>query len=103
MRMANIQSNSDECNEEQVWMIHGTSMCNNNTNVKESIDESEDSINDVWMNDYSKYRTPLQKDVNSCESITTEVSDSLFSTIRAEANIRNETISVSPIQEDIPY
>ncbi|KAK2582967.1 hypothetical protein KPH14_009021 [Odynerus spinipes] len=102
-RMANVQNNANECNEEQVWMIHGTSMSNNNTNVKDSIDESEDSINDVWMNDYSKYRTPLQKDVNSCESITTEVSDSLFSTIRTEANIRNDTITTSLMQEDIPY
>lgn len=104
MRMANVQSNADECNEEQVWMIHGASMSdNNNMNVKDSIDESEDSINDVWMNDYSKYRTPLQKDVNSCESITTEVPDSLFSTIRTESNIRNDTITTSPVQEDISY
>ncbi|XP_046818766.1 uncharacterized protein LOC124950349 isoform X2 [Vespa velutina] len=104
MRMANIQSNADECSAEQVWMIRATSMSNNNnSNIKDSIDESEDSINDVWMNDYSKYRMPLQKDINSCEVINAEVSESLFSTIHTESNLKNETISTSQMQEDITY
>ncbi|XP_043524576.1 uncharacterized protein LOC122536338 isoform X2 [Frieseomelitta varia] len=90
MRMANLQTKIRETMDES--RILYTPMSNSNSDIRESvvddakseIAESEDSISEVWPNNYSNYEMTAEKDVNICEDLKIEVSDCLFSVINTE-------------------
>ncbi|KAG7191145.1 hypothetical protein KM043_007172 [Ampulex compressa] len=83
MRMANLQSSSDETIADEI-IEHTTLTSNSNVHVKEMMKETEDSINETWIRSYTNYDVVMQKDINIGEVITTETSDSLFSVMNAE-------------------
>ncbi|KAK9309763.1 hypothetical protein QLX08_000743 [Tetragonisca angustula] len=90
MRMANLQTKIRETMDES--RILYTPMSNSNSDIRESVPddakseiaESEDSISEVWPNNYSNYEMTAEKDVNICEDLKIEVSDCLFSVINTE-------------------
>lgn len=90
MRMASLQTKVRETTDES--RILYTSMSNSNSDLRESaadgakseIAGSEDSISEVWPNNYSNYETTTEKDVNICEDLKIEVSDCLFSVMNTE-------------------
>ncbi|XP_012172252.1 uncharacterized protein LOC100645468 isoform X1 [Bombus terrestris] len=90
MRMASLQTKVRETTDES--RILYTSMSNSNSDLRESVADgakseiagSEDSISEVWPNNYSNYETTTEKDVNICEDLKIEVSDCLFSVMNTE-------------------
>ncbi|CAK9824719.1 hypothetical protein ANTRET_LOCUS2841 [Anthophora retusa] len=83
MRMANLQTKVEESIVEQPRVLY-TSTSNSNSDLRESVEESEDSISEVWAHDYSNYETAAEKDANMCEDLNVEVTDCLFSVINTE-------------------
>lgn len=59
-------------------------LSNNESDLRESVAGSEDSITEVWTHNYTNYETPAEKDVNICEDLNVEVTDCLFSVINTE-------------------
>ncbi|XP_003696113.1 uncharacterized protein LOC100869519 isoform X1 [Apis florea] len=83
MRMANLQTNIREAMIEESRPLHSP-LSNNESDLRESVAESEDSITEVWTRNYTNYETPAEKDVNICEDLNVEVTDCLFSVINTE-------------------
>ncbi|XP_016919420.1 putative uncharacterized protein DDB_G0282133 isoform X2 [Apis cerana] len=83
MRMANLQTNVREAMIEESRPLHSP-LSNNESDLRESVAGSEDSITEVWTHNYTNYETPAEKDVNICEDLNVEVTDCLFSVINTE-------------------
>ncbi|XP_076241025.1 uncharacterized protein LOC143183386 [Calliopsis andreniformis] len=98
MRMANLQHRRDEYVSEETRVLH-TSTPNSNPDLKQSIDESGDSISEVWNQNDKNYETTLEKDTNVCEDLNVEVTDCLFSVINTESLVSEvDDVSKNQVQ-----
>lgn len=65
MRMANLETEFEKIVAKETRCLHTiTSKCEPDS--KESIEEIEDSITDVWTQNYTDYKTTVEKDKNVC-------------------------------------
>ncbi|XP_029040873.2 uncharacterized protein LOC114875105 isoform X1 [Osmia bicornis bicornis] len=96
MRMANLQSKFEETVVEDSRVLY-TPSSNSNSDLKDSIEENEDSITDVWSHNYANYETTTEKDAHICEDLNVEVTDCLFSVINTEPLI-NQVDNISKSQ-----
>ncbi|KOC63635.1 hypothetical protein WH47_00703 [Habropoda laboriosa] len=98
MRMANLQTKVDESIVEEPRVLH-TPISNSNSDLRDSIEESDDSITEVWTHNYSNYETIVEKDANMCEDLNIEATDCLFSVINTEPLVSQvDDLSKSQIQ-----
>ena len=94
--MANLQSKFEETVVEDSRVLY-TPSSNSNSDLKDSIEENEDSITDVWSHNYANYETTTEKDAHICEDLNVEVTDCLFSVINTEPLI-NQVDNISKSQ-----
>ncbi|KZC08606.1 hypothetical protein WN55_11261 [Dufourea novaeangliae] len=96
MRMANLQTKFGETTAYDTRILR-TSTPNSNSDLRESIAESEDSIPEIWTQNYTNYETIAEKDANICEDLNVEDTDCLFSVINTEPLV-NQVDDVSKSQ-----
>lgn len=65
-------------------VLHASGL-NNNPDLRESIEENEDSISVAWAQNYTNYESVAEKDTNVGDDLNVEVTDCLFSAINTEA------------------
>ena len=84
MRMGNSQMKRGESVATETRAPHASGL-NNNPDLRESIEENEDSIPGAWAQNYTNYESVAEKDTNVGEDLNVEVTDCLFSAINTAA------------------
>lgn len=98
MRMANLQTKFEDTMVENSRLLY-TPSSNSNSDLKDSVEENEDSITDVWSNNYANYETTAEKDTHICDDLNVEVSDCLLSVINTDRLVdQTDNVSKSPAQ-----
>ncbi|XP_053996269.1 uncharacterized protein DDB_G0283357-like [Hylaeus anthracinus] len=98
LRMANLQIEFEERMTKETRILD-TSTPKSESDLKESIAESEDSITEVWAKNYTNYKSAAEKDSNICEDLNVDVTDCLFSVINTEPLVsRVDDVSLKEAQ-----
>ncbi|XP_003704747.1 uncharacterized protein LOC100877661 [Megachile rotundata] len=98
MRMANLQTEFENRMVENSPVLY-TPSSNSNSELKDSVEENEDSIIDVWSHNYSNYETTAEKDAHICDDLNVEVTDCLLSVINTDRLVdQTDNVSKSPAQ-----
>ena len=84
MRMGNSQMKRGESVATETRALHASGS-HNNPDLRESIEENEDSIPGAWAQNYTNYESVAEKDTNVGEDLNVEVTDCLFSVINTDA------------------